>query len=102
MFMPVRPLEGLEFYLKNEKDPIPYLMPMALKTWIKVTRKKQREILRAAQKLIDKNNWFKYQEELFHTYLDFYRHYKRFRITRNLGQLVTYYRKAEECNRLLN
>lgn len=91
-----RPLEGLEFYLKNEKDPIPYLMPMAHKTSEKGHERETEEILEAAQKLIDKNDWFNYQEELFHSYLDFYRHYNRFADHEEVSRkMVAYYKKAD-------
>ncbi len=90
-----RPLEGLEFYLSNEKDPIPYLMPMAMKASDKGHQKETEEILLSVQKLIDKNEWFKYQEQLFHTYLDFYRHYNRFSDHEKTSkQLVSYYKQA--------
>jgi tetratricopeptide (TPR) repeat protein len=91
-----RPMEGLEFYLKNEKDPIPYLMPMAKKTSEKGHEKETEEILEAAQKLVDKNDWFHYQEELFHSYLDFYRHYNRFSDHEETSRkMVGYYKKAD-------
>ncbi|MFL5785467.1 MAG: tetratricopeptide repeat protein, partial [Bacteriovoracaceae bacterium] len=95
-----RPLEGLEFYLKHEKDPVPYLMPMALKAMDKGHQKETEEILASVQELINKNKWPKYQEQLFHTYLDFYNHYKRFPDHERIsGQLVKYYHKAEEFNK---
>jgi tetratricopeptide (TPR) repeat protein len=91
-----RPMEGLEFYLDNEKDPIPYLMPMASKTSEKGHEKETEKILAAAQKLIDKNDWFHYQEELFHSYLDFYRHYSRFADHEQTSHMmVAYYKKAD-------
>lgn len=95
-----RPLEGLEFYLKNEKDPVPHLMPMGLKAMDKGHQKETEEILAAVQKLIDKNKWVHYQEQLYHTYLDFYNHYKRFPDHEKVsGQLVKYYQDAEERNK---
>ncbi len=95
-----RPLEGLEFYLKHEKDPVPYLMPMGLKAMDKGHMKETDQILAAVQDLINKNNWPKYQEQLFHTYLDFYNHYKRFpEHEKTSGQLVKYYQKAEDYNK---
>jgi hypothetical protein len=91
-----RPLEGLSFYLENEKDPVPYLMPMGLKAMNKGHEKETETILAAVQKLIDKNGWEKYQEELFHTYLDFYRHYSRFQDHEKVARkLVAYYQRAE-------
>lgn len=96
-----RPLEGLEFYLKNEKDPIPYLMPMAAKASDKGHEKETEAILGSVQKLIDKNGWYHYQEELFHTYLDFYNHYKRFYDhEKSSKELVAYYKKAESDKKL--
>jgi hypothetical protein len=92
-----RPLDGLEFYLDNEKNPIPYLIPMALKSSDKGHEKETKEILDAAQNVIDKNEFFEHQEELLHTYLDYYRHYNKFgdheKTSRNL---VAYYKKAHQ------
>jgi hypothetical protein len=91
-----RPLDGLEFYLKNEKDPLPYLMPMALKASDKGHEKETKTILDTAQKVIDKKELYEYQEELLHTYLDFYRHYNRFfDHERTSRDMVAYYKKAE-------
>ncbi len=96
-----RPLEGLEFYLKNEKDPIPYLIPMAKKASTKGHEKESEEILEVTQKLVDKNGWFHYQEELFHSYLDFYRHYNRFSDHEQTSRsMVAYYKKAETDKKL--
>ncbi len=96
-----RPMDGLDFYLKNEKDPIPYLMPMAVKASDKGHEKETEEILDAAQKLVDKNNWLHYQEEIFHSYLDFYNHYKRFDDHEKTSRkLVGYYKKAIEDKEL--
>lgn len=96
-----RPLEGLEFYLDNEKDPIPYLMPMAIKTSEKGHEKETEKILAATQKLIDKNDWYHYQEELFHSYLDFYRHYNRFADHEETSRtMVAYYKKADADKKL--
>lgn len=92
-----RPLDGLEFYLDNEKDPIDYLLPMAVKTSEKGHEKETKTILNAAQKLIDKNDLYQHQEAVLHAYIDFYRHYNRFedheKVSRNL---VGYYKKAEK------
>lgn len=92
-----RPLDGLDFYLDNEKNPLPYLLPMATKTSQKGHQRETKVILDAAQKVVDKNELYEHQEELFHAYLDFYRHYNRFedheQVSRNL---VAYYKKAEE------
>lgn len=92
-----KPLDGLAFYLENEKNPIPYLLPMALKASDKGHESETKEILDAAQKLVDKNNAVEYQEEVLHTYLDYYRHYNRFvdheKVSRDL---VAYYKKAAE------
>ncbi len=91
-----RPMDGLDFYLQNEKDPVPYLFPMAVKTSDKGHEKETEVILKTVQKLIDKNDWYKYQEEEFHAYLDFYRHYNRFDDhERSSRELVSYYKKAE-------
>lgn len=94
-----RPMEGLDFYLDNEKDPIPYLMPMAKKTSEKGHEKETEKILGAAQKLVDKNDWFQYQEELFHSYLDFYNHYKRFADHEETSKkMVAYYKQADAAD----
>ena len=91
-----RPLDGLEFYLDNEKNPLPYLMPMALKASDKGHEKATKEILDAAQKVVDKNELYEHQEELLHTYLDFYRHYSRFEDHERMSRtIVAYYKKAE-------
>lgn len=92
-----RPLDGLDFYLENEKDPVPYLMPMAMKAMDKGHSKETQKILDSAQKLVDKNNWFQHQEELFHTYLDFYRHYNRFEDHEKTSRdLTAYYLMAQK------
>ena len=91
-----RPMEGLDFYLKNEKDPIPYLLPLAKKTSEKGHQSETASILEASQKIVNKNEWSQYQEELFHSYLDFYRHYSRFENFEETSRLlVAYYLKAE-------
>lgn len=93
-----RPLDGLEFYLENEKNPIPYLLPMAVKASEKGHEKETKEILDAAQRVVDKNHFDQHQEEILHAYLDFYRHYNKFseheKVSRNL---VAYYKKAEQA-----
>jgi len=94
-----KPEEGLDFYLSNEKDPIQYLMPMAQKSSEKGHEKETEKILGAAQNLIDKNKWYQHQEGLFHSYLDFYRHYARFADHENVSRkLVQYYKKAEKSD----
>jgi tetratricopeptide (TPR) repeat protein len=92
-----RPLDGLEFYLDNEKNPIPYLIPMALKASEKGHEKETKEILDAAQKVVDKGELYQHQEELLHTYLDFYRHYNRFTDNEKIARMmVAYYKKAQQ------
>lgn len=92
-----RPLDGLEFYLENEKDPLPYLMPMALKASDKGHEKETKTILDAAQKVINKFQYDQHQEELLHTYLDYYRHYNRFADHEKMSRtLVAYYKKADQ------
>lgn len=96
-----RPMDGLDFYLENEKNPVPYLIPMAMKAMDKGHGKETEKILAEAQKLIDKNNWFQHQEELFHTYLDFYRHYNRFEDHEKVSrELTAYYIMAEKESKL--
>ena len=90
-----RPSEGLDFYLKNERDPILYLLPMAQKAADKGHMKDAEAILDAAQKIVDKNKWYKYQEDLYHSYLDFYRAYNRFDDHEAISaKLVGYYKMA--------
>ncbi len=91
-----KPLEGLDFYLENEKNPLPYLLPMALKASDKGHEKETRKILDAARVMINKKELHQHQEELLHTYLDFYRHYNRF-VDHELisKELVSYYKLAE-------
>lgn len=90
------PLKGLEFYLENEKNPLPYLLPMALKASDKGHEKETRKILDAAREIISKRKLEQHQEELLHTYLDFYRHYNRFHDHEIISkELVLYYKLAE-------
>lgn len=90
-----RPLEGLEFYLENEKNPIPYLISMALKASDKGHEKETKQILDAAQEVVEKNDLYQHQEELLHTYLDYYRHYNRFLDHEKMSRtIVAYYKKA--------
>lgn len=90
-----RPLEGLEFYVKNEADPVTYLMMLSYKASDKGHQKETEEILRVAQDFVSKNNWVQYQEELFHADLDFYRHYNRFQDHEKISHnLVKYYQEA--------
>lgn len=92
-----RPLDGLEFYLDNEKNPIPYLIPMALKASDKGHEKETKVILDAAQKVVDKHELYQHQEELLHTYMDFYRHYNRFTDHEKMARMmVGYYKKAHQ------
>lgn len=92
-----RPLEGLDFYLKHEKYPVPYLISMSVKASQKGHEKETETILLSAQKIIDKTDNFESQEELYHTLLDFYRHYNRFSDHEKYSALlVNYYNKAEK------
>lgn len=55
----------------------------------------------SAQKLIDKNGWLHHQEDLYHSYLDFYRHYNRFEDHEKSSRLlVAYYKKAVQDPKL--
>ncbi len=91
-----RPLDGLDFYIENEKNPLPYLLPMALKASDKGHEKETRRILDAAREMINKKELHQHQEELLHTYLDFYRHYNRFIDHETISrELVSYYKLAE-------
>ncbi len=91
-----RPLEGLEFYLKNENDPLPYLIQMSKKTSEKGHQTETQTILDAAQELVRNNKLDQYQEELYHTYLDFYRHYNRFEdFNKTSLSMVRYYELAK-------
>ncbi len=91
-----KPLEGLDFYLENEKNPLPYLLPLALKASDKGHEKETKKILDAAREIIYKRELHQHQEELLHTYLDFYRHYNRFVDHESISrELVSYYKLAE-------
>ena len=91
-----RPLDGLDFYLENEKNPLPYLLPMGLKASDKGHEKETRRILDAARDIILKRELHQHQEELLHTYLDFYRHYNRFVDHEKISnELVVYYKLAD-------
>jgi hypothetical protein len=92
-----RPLEGLDFYLKNEKDPVSYLLSMSQKTSEKGLSKETEVILDSIQNLINKNGWVKYQEDLYITSLEFYRHYNRFfDFDRVCSRLVEFYTVSDD------
>lgn len=97
-----RPMDGLEFYLGHEKNPLPYLLAMATKTSEKGHQTETKAILDAAQAVILKNKLSGFQEELFHAYLDFYRQYNRFfdhEITAE--RLVSYYSNPQSEKKLM-
>ncbi len=94
-----RPLEGLEFYLKNEKDPVTYLLSMSQKTSEKGLAKETEEILGSIQKLINKNGWIQYQEDLYIASLDFYRHYNRFFDFDKVSSHLVHFYKASNDKR---
>lgn len=90
-----RPLDGLDFYLRNEKDAVVHLLSLAAKASNKGHQKETETILAATQGVVDKNNWEKYQEEVYHAYLDFYRHYNRFGDMDAISEkVVAYYARA--------
>ncbi len=70
-------LDGLDFYLENEKDPSQYLITFARRAYEKGHEKETEKIFAAAEKLQSKGFSPELKEELLHAYLDFYKHYTR-------------------------
>ncbi len=70
--------DGREFYVKNEKDPLPYLLSLARRAADKGHGKETETILRESQDLIRSRGLEKHQEELVLYELDFFRTYKRY------------------------
>lgn len=95
-----RPLDGLDFYISNENNPVPHLIKLARKSLEKGHEKETKQILMSAQDIIVKKDHFKYQEDLLHTFLDFYRHYSRFYEHEKIAEkLVVFYRKVKEAKK---
>lgn len=69
--------DGREFYVRNEQDPMPYLLSLAKRAADKGHGKETEAILNQMQDLIVSRKLEKYQEELVLYELDFYRTYKR-------------------------
>ncbi len=69
--------DGREFYVKNEQDPLPYLLSLAKRAADKGHGKETETILNQMQDLIVSRKLEKYQEDLVLYELDFYRTYKR-------------------------
>jgi hypothetical protein len=90
-----RALEGLDFYEKNEKNPILFLISLAQKTSEKGHEKETKVILDSAQNIINHQKLLKHQEVLLHAYLDFYRHYSKFSdFEKTTKLMVEYYIQA--------
>ncbi|MBY0518783.1 MAG: tetratricopeptide repeat protein [Bacteriovoracaceae bacterium] len=69
--------DGREFYVKNEKDPMVYLLSLAKRAADKGHGKETEEILKTMQELIGSRGLEKHQEDLVLYELDFFRTYKR-------------------------
>lgn len=69
--------DGREFYVKNEQDPMPYMLSLAKRAADKGHGKETEAILNQMQDLIGSRKLDKYQEELILYELEFYRTYKR-------------------------
>ena len=73
---------------------------LARKSLEKGHEKETKQILMSAQDIIVKKDHFKYQEDLLHTFLDFYRHYSRFYEHEKIAEkLVVFYRKVKEAKK---
>lgn len=72
-----RTKDGQDFYVKNEKDPIPYLLSLAKRAADKGQGKETEGILAVMQELIDDRGLPQHQEDLVLYELDFWRTYKR-------------------------
>lgn len=69
--------DGREFYVKNERDPMPYLLSLAKRAADKGHGKETEEILQTMQRLIGDRDLMQHQEDLVLYELDFFRTYKR-------------------------
>lgn len=91
------PLEALNFYISNEKQPIQYLFPLARKTSEKGHKKETGIILDQIQKIIKDTKSLNFQEELYHAYLDYYRQYALFEEHLwTTSKLVNFYQEVEK------
>ncbi len=70
--------DGREFYVKNENDPMVYLLSLAKRAADKGHGKETETILRTMQDLIGSRGLEQHQEDLVLYELDFYRTYKRY------------------------
>ncbi len=87
-----KPLEGLAFYVNNEKEPLDHLLNLAKKTSDKGHRSETLKILNTAQELVSGKKITHYQEDVFHAFLDYYRHYGLFaEFNETSNQLVSFY-----------
>ncbi len=90
-----RVADGREFYVKNEKDPVPHLLNLAKRAADKGQGKETVEILKVAQEQIDKNSTPQHQEDLVLYELDFHRSYKRWDEHLQSGhKLLTLFKRA--------
>lgn len=69
--------DGKNFYEKNEKDPIPYLLSLAKRAADKGHGKETESILSSMQEIINDRSLPQHQEDLVLYELDFWRTYKR-------------------------
>jgi tetratricopeptide (TPR) repeat protein len=72
-----RVADGMEYYVKSEPDPMPYLLSLAKRAADKGHGKETGDILAKMQELITARGLDKHQEDLVMYELDFYRSYKR-------------------------
>jgi hypothetical protein len=91
-----KPLEGLAFYVNNEKEPLDHLLNLAKKTSDKGHRSETLKILNTAQELVSAKKLINYQEDVFHAYLDYYRHYGLFaEFNETSNKLVNFYHSVK-------
>lgn len=90
--------DGREFYVKNEKDPIPYLLSLAKRAADKGHGKETEQILASMQSIINDRSLYQHQEDLVLYELDFWRTYKRWdeHLASSKKLLSLYERDAKE------
>lgn len=87
-----KPLEAMTLYKLSTEDPIPFLLNLAAKTSEKGHGKETEVILKDVHNLIIKTKAYKYQEELLHAYLDYFKQYGKIRAHWQISQkLKNYY-----------
>lgn len=97
--------DGREFYVKNEQDPMTYLLSLAKRAADKGHGKETEQILKDMQELIESRGLEKHQEDLVLYELDFFRTYKRYddhlRVSKKLLSLYQKDEKIEEKEKKL-